>query len=43
MAMEKIAVIKETHNKAITALAYNPMKHEILIGCEGEGVERLTY
>ena len=35
MAMEKLAVIKETHNKTITALSYNPMKHEILVGFEG--------
>ncbi|CAH3158443.1 unnamed protein product [Porites lobata] len=32
MAMEKFAVIKDTHNKGITALSYNPMKHEILVG-----------
>lgn len=35
MAMERLAVIKETHNKAITALTYNPMKHEVLVGFEG--------
>lgn len=35
MAMERLAVIKETHNKTITALSYNPMKHEILVGFEG--------
>lgn len=35
MAMEKLGVIKETHNKPITALSYNPMKHEILVGFEG--------
>lgn len=35
MAMEKLAVVRETHNKAITALCYNPMKHEIVVGCEG--------
>ncbi|KAK2566790.1 putative U3 small nucleolar RNA-associated protein 13 [Acropora cervicornis] len=34
MAMERLAVIKETHNKAITALTYNPMKHEVLVGFE---------
>lgn len=34
MAMERLAVIKETHNKAITALTYNPMKHEVLAGFE---------
>jgi len=33
--MEKLGVIKETHNKPITALSYNPMKHEILVGFEG--------
>ena len=33
--MEKLAVIKDTHNKSITALSYNPMKHEILVGFEG--------
>ena len=33
--MEKLAVVRETHNKAITALCYNPMKHEIVLGCEG--------
>ena len=36
MAMEKLAVIKDTHNKGITALSYNPMKHEILVGFEGK-------
>jgi len=36
MAMEKFAVIKDTHNKGITALSYNPMKHEILVGFEGK-------
>ena len=35
MVMEKLAVIKDTHNKTITALSYNPMKHEILVGFEG--------
>ena len=33
--MEKLSMIKDTHNKAITAVTYNPMKHEILIGFEG--------
>jgi len=36
MAMERLAVIKDTHNKPITALSYNPMKHEILVGFEGK-------
>ena len=35
MAMELLQVIKETHNKAITAVGYNPIKHEILAGFEG--------
>lgn len=35
MAMEKLCTIKETHNKAITAVTYNPMKHEIVIGFQG--------
>ena len=35
MAMEKLSTIKDTHNKSITAVSYNPMKHEIVIGFEG--------
>lgn len=36
MAMEKFSLIKDTHPKNITALAYNPSKHEIMAGFEGE-------
>jgi hypothetical protein len=36
MAMEKHFVLRETHNKGITALGYNPVRKEILIGCEGK-------
>ena len=36
MAMEKIPMIKDTHTKNITALAFNPSRHELLVGCEGE-------
>lgn len=35
MAMELQQVIKDTHNKSITAVGYNPIKHEILAGFEG--------
>ncbi|ELT89388.1 hypothetical protein CAPTEDRAFT_187404 [Capitella teleta] len=34
MAMEKHYVLSETHNKSITALGYNLLRREILIGCE---------
>lgn len=36
MAMQKVHVIKDTNTKQITALGYNPLKHEILAGCEGK-------
>ena len=42
MAMEKLAVIRDTHNKGITALSYNPMKHEILVGFEGKCLLKLS-
>ncbi len=35
MAMEQVQIIKDTHNKSITAVGYNPIKHEILAGFEG--------
>lgn len=35
MAMQRFHTIKETHSKPITAICYNPMKHEIMAGCEG--------
>ncbi|XP_050413765.1 uncharacterized WD repeat-containing protein alr3466 [Patella vulgata] len=34
MAMEKQYVIRETHTRAITAIGYNPVRREILMGCE---------
>lgn len=43
MAMERLAVIKDTHNKAITALSYNPMKHEILVGFEDGVIKVWDY
>lgn len=43
MAMEKLAVIKDTHNKGITALSYNPMKHEILVGFEDGVIKVWDY
>lgn len=43
MAMEKLAVIKDTHNKTITALSYNPMKHEILVGFEDGVIKVWDY
>ena len=36
MAMQKVHVIKDTNTKQITALGYNPLKHEIFAGCEGK-------
>ena len=36
MAMERLPLIKDTHSKNVTALAYNPIKHELLAGFEGE-------
>ena len=35
MAMEQVQIIKDTHTKSITAVGYNPIKHEILAGFEG--------
>ncbi|XP_031569624.1 uncharacterized protein LOC116304102, partial [Actinia tenebrosa] len=43
MAMEKLSMIKDTHNKAITAVTYNPMKHEILIGFEDGVIKVWDY
>ncbi|KAL9965739.1 hypothetical protein ACROYT_G029581 [Oculina patagonica] len=43
MAMERLAEIKETHNKTITALSYNPMKHEILVGFEDGFIKVWDY
>ncbi|XP_048588846.1 probable U3 small nucleolar RNA-associated protein 13 isoform X2 [Nematostella vectensis] len=43
MAMEMLSDIKETHNKPVTAVAYNPMKHEILIGCEDGVIKVWDY
>ncbi|XP_022092949.1 uncharacterized protein LOC110980503 [Acanthaster planci] len=34
MAMEKQAVIKETHHRSVTAIGYHPMRREILAGFE---------
>ena len=38
MAMERLPIIKDTYSKNITALGYNPAKHELLVGCEGKRV-----
>ena len=35
MAMEKQAVIKDTHHRSVTAVGYHPMRREILAGFEG--------
>ena len=40
MAMEKQAVIKETHHRSVTAIGYHPMRREILAGFEGNFVVR---
>lgn len=52
MAMQKFYVIKDTNCKQITAISYNPLKHEVVAGCEdgtikawecvGDHVGRLT-
>jgi hypothetical protein len=42
MAMEKHFVVRETHTRGITALGYNPIKREILIGFEGKNSSFLT-
>ncbi|XP_071806782.1 uncharacterized protein [Asterias amurensis] len=34
MAMEKQAVIKDTHHRSVTAVGYHPMRREILAGFE---------
>lgn len=34
MAMEKQYVVRETHTRTITALGYNPIRREIVMGCE---------
>lgn len=36
-------MIKDTHNKTITALSYNPMKHEILVGFEDGVIKVWDY
>ncbi|XP_064651058.1 uncharacterized WD repeat-containing protein alr3466-like isoform X2 [Lineus longissimus] len=53
MAMVKHFVVRETHTRGITALGYNPIKREILIGfedgaiktqeCDGGKLERLPH
>ena len=34
--MERLPVIKDTHARNVTALAYNPVRHELLAGFEGQ-------
>uniref|UniRef100_A0A7M5VAS0 Uncharacterized protein n=1 Tax=Clytia hemisphaerica TaxID=252671 RepID=A0A7M5VAS0_9CNID len=52
MAMQKCHIIKDPHNKQITSICYNPLKHEIAAGledgtiktwdCVGENIGKLT-
>ncbi len=35
MAMEKLYSVRDTHTRSITALGYNPVRREIMMGCEG--------
>ena len=52
MAMQRNHVIKDTHNKQITAIGYSPMKHEIVAGfedgtiktweCTGDNIGKLS-
>ncbi|XP_046853532.1 uncharacterized WD repeat-containing protein alr3466-like [Xenia sp. Carnegie-2017] len=43
MAMEQVQLIKDTHNKPITAVGYNPIKHEILAGFEDGVIKAWDY
>ncbi|XP_065055672.1 uncharacterized WD repeat-containing protein alr2800-like isoform X1 [Rhopilema esculentum] len=43
MAMERLPIIKDTHSKNITALGYNPAKHELLVGCEDGVIKAWDY
>eukprot|EP00112_Aurelia_sp_Birch-Aquarium-sp1_P005416 Seg1615.2 transcript_id=Seg1615.2/GoldUCD/mRNA.D3Y31 product="Katanin p80 WD40 repeat-containing subunit B1-like" protein_id=Seg1615.2/GoldUCD/D3Y31 len=43
MAMEKMPMIKDTHTKNITALAFNPSRHELLVGCEDGVIKAWDY
>lgn len=43
MAMEQVQLIKDTHSKPITAVGYNPIKHEILAGFEGVWLSICCY
>lgn len=43
MAMEQVQIIKDTHNKSITAVGYNPIKHEILAGFEDGVIKAWDY
>ena len=38
MAMERLPLIKDTHSRNVTALAYNPVKHELIAGFEGDDI-----
>ena len=33
--MEKQYVVRDTHTRSITAVGYNPIRREIVLGCEG--------
>jgi len=43
MAMERLPVIKDTHAKNVTALAYNPARHELLAGFEDGVIKSWDY
>ena len=42
MAMEKQYVVRDTHTRSITALGYNPIRREIMLGFEGIVLNRPT-
>ena len=36
MAMEKQYSVRDTHTRSITAIGYNPVRREIVLGFEGK-------